>query len=426
LVEVKASVRENSFQLLAFSVLFAGLAVLAGFFLAGESRRARLLAEYEADRTASALVEAYRNGDEIDPSTVDPRVLGFGIYRSGESLVNLRNAPAALGGGEQSFGFTFDPRSRTLLVVKPLGAGGMGMAGMLPPQAMGRRGGQMTRGPGRAGVAALLMDARGYYRSRALSRAAAVAVPVIVAGLTALFLSLSASNRRYRQAAEDHEMLAKLGEVSHTLAHEIRNPLSAIRIQTALLRRAAGPAASERPLAIIDEEVARLTLLTRRISDYLRDPKGSPEHVAVEPFLRDITARLPWTVQLRLEAGSAQVDCDRELLRSVIENLARNAYESYPEETPAQSREVLLQTALRTGRVAISVCDRGSGIPPERAKTAFTPFVTDKVGGSGIGLAISKRFVEAAGGTLELLPREAGGTQALVLLPSAAVPGDPA
>jgi signal transduction histidine kinase len=422
---MKASARENSFQVLAFAVLFAGLAVLAGFFLAGESRRARILAEYEADRTASALVEAYRNGDEIDASAVDPRVLGFGIYRSGEPLVRLREAPPALGGSEQDFGFAFDPRSRTLLVVKPLGVGGMGMTGMLPPQAMGRRGAPMGRGPGRAGVAALLMDARGYYRSRALSRAAAIAAPLVIAGLTALFLSLAASNRRYRRAAEDREMLARLGEVSHTLAHEIRNPLGAIRIQTALLRRAADPASAEKPLTIIDEEVARLTLLTRRIGDYLREPRGNPEPIAVDPFLRGVASRLPWSVQLRLEAGEAQVSCDRELLRSVIENLARNAHESYPEEAPPQSRQVLLETALKNDRVAISVCDRGSGIPPEKVKEAFAPFVTDKVGGSGIGLAISKRFVEAAGGTLELVPGDDGGTRARLLLPTVSAAGDP-
>ena len=418
MAEVKASAKETRFLVLAFSVLFSGLAVLAVFFLAGESRRAKLLAEYEADRTASALLEAYRNGDEVDPSLVDPRVLGFGIYRAGEAILRLRRAPPARAAGEQSFGFSFDPAARTLLVVKPLGAGGMDMQGMLGMLGMMRRGGLSGRGPGRGGTLAILMDVRGYYRTRLLSRVAAVAIPILIAGVTALFLFQAASNRRYRRRAEDRELLARLGEVSHTLAHEIRNPLSAIRMQTGLLRRSAGPD-DERPLAIIEEEVARLTLLTRRIGDFLRNPLGSPERIALSAFLLEMAARLPWPVQRQQEARDEDVLFDRDLLRSVIENLLRNAFESYGEETPPGSREISIGVARQADRVVVRISDRGRGIAAERAAVVFDPFVTDKVGGSGIGLAISRRFVEAAGGTLRLFPREGGGTEARVSLPPA-------
>jgi signal transduction histidine kinase len=409
---MKSSARESQFLLLAFSILFCGLAVLAIFFLTGESRRARILTEYEADRTASALLDAYRSGEEIDPALVDPRVLGFGIYIAGDPILRLRQAPAQLPNHQQSSGFSYNPAEKTLLVVRPLGAGGMDTPGM---QGMMRRAPFGMRRPGRAGTLALLMDVRPFYRARLLYRVAAIVVPLAIAGVTVLFLSLAASNRRYRRAAEDREMLARLGEISHTLAHEIRNPLSAIRMQTGLLRRSARQT-DEGPLTAIDEEVARLTLLTRRIGDFLRNPRGSPERIELEGFLRETAGRFPWPVQLRGGEPGAAVLFDRELLRSVIENLVRNAHESYDDDESPGPREVSIAFSRQADRVSVRVCDRGKGISPERANAVFDPFVTDKVGGSGIGLAISRRFVQAAGGTLELLPREGGGTEARILL----------
>lgn len=412
---MKSSARESQFLLLAFSILFCGLAVLAVFFLTGESRRARVLTEYEADRTASTLLDAYRSGDEFDPELVDPRILGFGIYIGGDAIARLRQAPAQLPDSQLSYGFSYNPAEKTLFVARPLGVGGMDAPGM---QGMMRRGTSRMRGPGRAGTLALLMDVRPYYRARLLYRVAAILVPLVIAGVTMLFLSLAASNRRYRRAAEDREMLARLGEISHTLAHEIRNPLSAIRMQTGLLRRSARPT-DEGPLAAIDEEVARLTLLTRRIGDFLRNPRGSPERIELEVFLREIVGRFPWPVRLGAGEPGMAVLFDRELLRSVIENLARNAHESYGEDEGPGQREISIAFSRQADRVAVRVCDRGKGISPERANAVFDPFVTDKAGGSGIGLAISRRFVEAAGGTLELLPREGGGTEARILLAAA-------
>ena len=80
-----------------------------------------------------------------------------------------------------------------------------------------------------------------------------------------------------------------------------------------------------------------------------------------------------------------------------------------------------MELSREKGRVVISVRDRGKGIPPELSEKVFDPFFTDKVYGSGVGLSLSRRFVEAAGGTLTLLQRRGGGTEARVTLP----PGGP-
>jgi two-component system sensor histidine kinase HydH len=265
------------------------------------------------------------------------------------------------------------------------------------------------------------MDIADYYADMLLYRAASILAPIFAAGLTALFLVLSAGNRRYRRRAEERENLARLGEIARTLAHEIRNPLSAMRIQTGLLRRDL-PGGKSRELDVMEEEIERLTLLSRRVGDFLKNPAGAPEPLDVARFVRDLAGRLPWPVDLGECANPAEpvlVSFDRDLLRSVIENLARNARESYAETGGATGKRVEICLSVDDSRVTFSVRDRGRGIPPELAEKVFDPFFTDKLHGSGVGLSLSRRFVEAAGGSLVLVPREGGGTEARVVLPRA-------
>ncbi len=130
----------------------------------------------------------------------------------------------------------------------------MRMPGMQPPRGHGFGGAPgMFHGP--AGAVYLAMDISSYYRSQFLYGAAAVVVPIAVAGIAVLFLSLLSSNLRHRRRAQEQETLARLGESARTLAHEIRNPLSAIRIQTGLLRRKLPAGEARAQLETIDEEV---------------------------------------------------------------------------------------------------------------------------------------------------------------------------
>ena len=369
MTHVKAPREESRFLTPAVVVIFCALALFMVFFLTGEARRARLLAEYEADRAASALLEAYRSDDALDESALDPRVLAFGVYRSGEPVLRLRAAPPSLPGAAAP-GFTYDRKTRSLLLIRPLGMGMLEMPGASGMQRMMRRGYSGMRAPGWSGSILLSLDARGYYRSRMLYGIGAVGAPFLVAGIAALFLSLAAANRRYRKAAEDRDVLARLGEVAHTLAHEIRNPLGAIRIQTGLLRKGAPPSTH---LDIIDEEVSRLNLLSRRVGDFLRDPRGNPERIRLGAFVRELLPRFPWPVDIRTDAESDEVLFDRDLLRSVIENLVRNAHESYGEEAARGPRDVVLALGRQAERVVLSVLDRGKGIPLVAPRSSSIP-----------------------------------------------------
>ena len=440
---MKFPANEWRFLAPAFLVLFLGLAVLAVFLLVGESRRARILTEYEADRMAYALADEYRTEGSLDLASFDPRIRGFGLYRpSGAPVTRVGSAPDLFSFDETRPGFTYDPGRRLLTLVRIAGMdasamrgmmGGPGIRGMMgggpgpgmgpgqgpPSGAFGD--GSQPRGPfhGPAGTIYLSMDIGSYYRTRALYRTAAAIAPLAVAGIAALFLALLASNARHRRRAEEQETLARLGESARTLTHEIRNPLGAIRIHTGLLRKRLPPEESAH-LDAIDEEIERLSTLTRRVTDFIKNPKGAPERILVEAWLRDLAGKLPGEVSFITEGNQsrAAVSFDAELLRSVIENLVRNAHESYGDD--GSPRPVELELSGEKDRVVIAVRDRGKGIPPQIAERVFDPFFTDKVHGSGVGLSLSRRFVQAAGGTLSLLPRRGGGTEARVTLPAEA------
>jgi two-component system, NtrC family, sensor histidine kinase HydH len=413
--------REIRFLIPAFAILFLGLALLAVFFITAESRRAQILVEYEADRIIAGLLDAWRSQGAIDPAGLDQRILGFGIYRrDGGMLFGFGDAPSALQPGKAPT-FHYDEQRRTLALRRTLGLGGPGLQRMR----QGRMGGPEMqgmmegRGAGIGVTAFLSMDISAFYRTRSLYGAAAVLAPLLVAGLAAAFLALVLSNLRYRRKAEERETLARLGESARTLAHEIRNPLGAIRIQTGLLRKKMQGGAA-RELDVIDEETERLNVLARRVGDFLKSPAGTRQLVDLGEFLPDLGRRFPWPVQVDAALPHWQVAFDRDLLRSVIENLVRNAWESYGEGTDGRFVEIAL--SREASRIVISVRDCGRGIPRELLRKVFDPFYTDKIHGSGIGLPLARRFVEAAGGTLTLAARGGGGTEARVELPEGEAP----
>ncbi|HEY9595629.1 MAG TPA: histidine kinase dimerization/phospho-acceptor domain-containing protein, partial [Spirochaetia bacterium] len=264
-------------------VLFVGLGLLAYFFVSAEASKARILTEYEADHLASSLLDAYRAGDLDDPAKVDSRVLAFGIYRpSSAATVVYGSAPQTLDPAETREPFSFDPGKGTLTLVRSLGMqpprmlmfrsrNGNGMMMMGPGPEAGGPPGPGRFGPGRSSVLYLTMDVSSFYRTQKVYSVSMIAAPLLVAGLAAAFFLLLASNTRYRRRAEERETMARLGESARTLAHEIRNPLGAIRIQTALLRKRL-PADSLAEVAVIEEEAERLNAISRRVGELLKDP----------------------------------------------------------------------------------------------------------------------------------------------------------
>ncbi len=122
----------------------------------------------------------------------------------------------------------------------------------------------------------LELSVEGYWSTRRVFKAASVMAPLLILLVLGFIGYLYRKNSLYRRKLASQQQLAQLGEASRTLSHEIKNPLSAIRIQTGILRKTL-PEANREDLRIIEEEVSRLSLLTDRIGDFLRDPLGQPE-----------------------------------------------------------------------------------------------------------------------------------------------------
>lgn len=262
-----------------------------------------------------------------------------------------------------------------------------------------------------------------FWRNR---RLAGVLFPLAELGLAALVLfvrSLILRNAEYRRRIETQRNLVVLGTAASTLAHEIKNPLLSIRLQTRLLERTC-PEAARRELGIIDDEVERLSALSRRVNDYLRDPAGEPRAVPLREAALDVSRRL-LGARGEVTGDEALAWMDPERLRSVLENLARNAIESYPDDASrgdsslSDERPVVIDVSRVGASVRVEVLDRGEGIDPALGARVFDPFFTTKSRGTGIGLAVCRRFVEAIGGSLALEPRQGGGSVARLVLPAA-------
>ena len=220
-------------------------------------------------------------------------------------------------------------------------------------------------------------------------------------------------NLKYRNQIESQQRLVMLGTVARTLTHEVKNPLSSIRLQTSIIRRS-GCDLHEPSLMIIEEEVERLAGMTERIGDFLRHPEGNPCRTELsEEIRRSLDKGHPGIfLSQGGENAGFPVLIDPERFRSIFDNLVNNAVES---GSPAGDITITLE---RKGHdVILCVADRGCGISEENLKRIQDPFFTTKSRGSGVGLSIVQNFVYAVGGKMEIHSAEDAGTTVRVLFP---------
>lgn len=404
---------------------FVVLVLLSLLFLVRETGFNRRVLEYETSRLASDLIEMVDRSRGEDLGRLRPDVRGFGIYGAAGPVFRYGTAPETVPGREredQRMEFVY--RDSTLVLFRVLGLP------PLPPMAqgmgrgmMGRMRGMMRDAPhgefqpdSRIGRERFLYLEVGIdeWRIRQLPlRFGLIFVPLAFIGILAGVTVLYRRNRSYRLREVQNRELLRLGEAARTLTHEIKNPLGAIKIQAATLKRLL-PEEYHKNLTVIGEEVDRLSLLVDRVGDFLRNAKGDPVPVDIDSFIRDLLPRFSGPVEYRGGGSGMRVFFDPHRLRTVVENLVRNALESLD---GMEKQPVEIEVRGDRKRVELLVMDRGSGLPEGAGEKLFDPFFTTKIHGSGIGLAVSKRFVETMGGTLEVVPRSGGGTVARVLFP---------
>lgn len=274
------------------------------------------------------------------------------------------------------------------------------------------------------GVVAHLMVFRWLGRETALLVMGTVAVTLILLGAARTVWSAFTT---YRERAAH---LATLGRLSAQMAHDIRNPLAAIRGAAQYLQteRERGGRLEEQGelLELIVDQADRLERVVR---DYQRLGRAQP--VRVETDVEELVARVASGARVSEKAASAKVEVraeveddvgmpriDPDLVAAALENLSRNALEAM-EGARGSVVRVAARRRTRSGResLVLSVEDDGPGMDARTRAQAEEAFFTTKAEGSGLGLAFVRRVAEAHGGTLRVESRQGHGTTVTMVLP---------
>jgi two-component system NtrC family sensor kinase len=216
------------------------------------------------------------------------------------------------------------------------------------------------------------------------------------------------------------EHFATLGELAAGLAHEIRNPLAGIAGVIEIISRDLPPNSPAR--GVIKDAKEEAVQINRILTELLEIARPKPpqfrvtdicstaEHAVLFARQQAVTKR----IMIELEIGDAipAVEHDPNQINQVLLNLLLNAIQSM--DKPGTIR-VALQ--LDDDALLITVSDEGKGIPPENLANIFRPFFTTKGHGTGLGLSLARRIVEAHGGTIDVTSVVGQGTQFLIRLP---------
>ena len=230
-----------------------------------------------------------------------------------------------------------------------------------------------------------------------------------------------------RQLVERQEKLASLGMLAAGVAHEIRNPLTAIKAWLYLQQKHLQPGTPEFADAqLISGEINRLERIVKDVLQFARPSDPQFAVVSAEQTLREVQTLLApelekSKIKLTLdEVVPAQIRIDPQQIKQVLINLIRNAAESIGENGTVTLRARLDEKRIndrQTDVVILEVNDTGKGIPPEAEKRLFDPFFTTKDSGTGLGLPIAARIVEKHQGALQYQTQAGSGTTFGIILP---------
>ena len=404
--------------LLRIGIIIAGSLLIAAAILLvlRKGQYDQLEAEYAASQHASLLVEQYVETGRIEELPAD--VVGFGVYDwNGDPLYREGSAPESIHLPESAG--EIQRTNGQLRLLRPIGSRILASpAGSVRGQ---HRTSPITGAPLTPGVresdkfALLDYDLSVSVRRYRLENAALIGSGSLTAAVLILVTLLFSRLQRAQKAQADEQRLARLGEAARTLAHEIRNPLTAAQMQTALLRRTIPDQHHDR-LSVLDEELARIRNLTDQVREFLKSGAGNP--VSLDPYAVavELAERLPFEVVVFAPRRPVEIQMDPQRFRSILTNLLQNAADAGPPEDVVEIHISEIRTSRQGAEVQIMVADRGPGISEEDRERVFDPFYTTKTHGSGVGLAVTRRFVEEAGGTIAVHERNGGGTEMTIRL----------
>lgn len=223
-----------------------------------------------------------------------------------------------------------------------------------------------------------------------------------------------------QQTLSRAERLAAAGEVSATLAHELRNPIAGIQLSLENLRRELPSSALGERMDMVIAELHRLTRLLNGLLQKSSHVPEPPRIVGVQRLVQELATliryQLPPHVRLNTEAPEdLRCRVPEDGIRQAVLNLVLNSV-AVMREAPGT---VTIHVEYRNGSLEVQVLDDGPGFPEALLSGGIRPFVTSRESGTGLGLAIVKRFARDLGGELTIANRVPRGACATLTLPCA-------
>jgi two-component system C4-dicarboxylate transport sensor histidine kinase DctB len=231
--------------------------------------------------------------------------------------------------------------------------------------------------------------------------------------------------QRLREDLAQANRLAILGQISAGVAHEINQPVAAIRAYVSNIRRLLELGDRTRAtttLETVDSLTERIGLITNELREFSRRAPTAKEVVKfsdvidgarllLDPQLRSRRIRLRRT----LDKENQQVNANRIRIEQVVVNLLQNAMDAL---TTTSSPEIVIETGTDAGVAWLKVTDNGPGVPVERRADLFAPFSSSKPIGLGLGLVICRDIVADYGGSIDFIPDSGAGASFIVRLPA--------
>jgi len=300
--------------------------------------------------------------------------------------------------------------------------------GMGRGMGMGLGFGHHVDNPAFRGYALVRLSTKAFIEARdqALKESLILAVLIfLAAGLVAMGMWVAgrrrdAEIRRLRREVAAAEHLAALGRLAGSVAHEVRNPLSAVRGLVQYLAKGEEPGSKKDEYAkAAVSEVDRLERVVSGLLDYTRPREPRRVALDMEESLRSVLNLMSddpratgVDIRLTVEPGLLQVQADPDQIRQVLVNLVVNALDALDGRG-----ELTLNARNRQDGIEVEVADSGPGLPEGDPEQVFDPFFSTRERGTGLGLAIARRIVRSHGGQIAAGQAEKGGARFTLILP---------
>lgn len=238
-------------------------------------------------------------------------------------------------------------------------------------------------------------------------------------GALVIFSDLTARKEVQRRFAQT-ERLATLGELMASVAHEVRNPLTAIRGYVQILKQQVHQAHHQEYLSIVLKEIDAINRVIQQLLDFSRPRQSQWQQVKLNQLIQEtlilvkttgLQTRIDFTLQLTDDLP--EMIADPELLKQVFLNIMINAVQAI-----ANRGNIIIRSwQYNDSHQAVMIQDDGVGIAPQNLQRIFDPFFTTKTTGTGLGLALSQRIINIHHGDIQLTSEPGKGTSFTVILP---------